>query len=266
MKNSANLYDNLKDVDKKNILEDLYLKQKLSFANIAKQYNTYANKLRRDAVKFKIKIRDKSEAQKNAIETGSHKHPTKGQQRPQKTKDKIGNSVMKSWDKLSDEELNDRKTKSRDRWELLDEDTKNNILKMANDAVRATSKTGSKLEKYLMDKLLADGHKVEFHKEQTLLNTKLQIDLFLPTFNIAIEVDGPSHFEPVWGDDSLNRNKKYDAKKEGLIIGKGWKLIRIKQTKDFSKSRADVIYSELIENIDYINTNQECKTRLIKDN
>lgn len=266
MKNSANSYDSLRDLDKKNILEDLYIKQKLSFANIAKKYNTYANKLRRDAIKFNVKIRDKSEAQSNAIQTGSHKHPTKGQERSETTKSKIGNSVMKSWDKLSEAELTDRKNKSRDRWESLDDDTKNNILKMANNAVRETSKTGSKLEKYLMSRLLEDGYKVDFHKEQTLLNTKLQIDLFLSGDNIAIEVDGPSHFAPVWGNESLSRNKKYDAKKEGLILGKGWRLIRIKQTKDFSKSRAEMIYSKLIENIEYMNSNQEYKTRLIKDN
>lgn len=264
MKNFANMYDNLSDYDKKNILEDLYLNQKLSFANIAKQYNTYANKLRRDAVKFNIKIRDKSEAQKNAIQTGSHKHPTKGQQRPQTIKEKIGKSVMKSWENLTEAELEDRKIKSRDRWESLDEDTKNNILKMANDAVRVASKTGSKLEKYLMNKLLKDGYKVDFHKEQVLLNTKLQIDLFLPLHNIAIEVDGPSHFEPVWGDDSLKRNKKYDAKKEGLILGRGWKLIRIKQKKDFSKTRADVIYQELIVTIKELN-NTGLTTKYIED-
>ena len=97
--------------------------------------------------------------------------------------------------------------------------------------------------------MIKDSYKVDFHKEQTLSNTKLQIDLFLPSMNIAIEVDGPSHFEPVWGDDSLKRNKKYDNKKEGLITGKGWHLIRIKQQKDFSKSRADLIYIELISAI-----------------
>lgn len=265
MKNFANLYDNLKDSDKKDILENLYIKQKLSFASIAKQYHTYANKLRRDAVRFKIKIRDKSEAQRNAIETGSHKHPTKGQKRPDIVKQKIGDSVMKAWDSLSDAELQNRKDKCRDRWESLDDNTKSNILKMANDAVRVASKTGSKLEKYLLDELLKNGFKVDFHKEQTLLNTKLQIDLFLPAHSIAIEVDGPSHFEPVWGDDSLNRNKKYDAKKEGLVIGKGWKLIRIKQTKDFSKSRAAVIYKELLIAIDKLINNTQ-KTITIKDN
>lgn len=265
MTNSVNLYDNLNEADKKDILQELYVRNGLSFANIAKEYKTYANKLRRDAIKFNIKIRDKSEAQKNAIQTGSHKHPTKGTKRSEQTKNKIGNSVMKSWDGLSDAELADRKNKSRDRWESLDNDTKVNILRMANEAVRDSSKKGSKLEKYLMEKLLQDGYKVEFHKEQTLLNTKLQIDLFLSDHNIAIEVDGPSHFQPVWGDEALKRNRKYDAKKQGLIIGKGWKMIRIKQTKDFSKSRSDYIYKMLVQTVNEILSNQDYKTITIED-
>ena len=266
MTNSANLYDKLTDTDKKKLLEKLYINNKLSFGTIAKDFHTYSNKLRRDAIKFGIKIRDKSEAQKNAIATGSHKHPTKGQQRPESIKNKIGNSVMKSWENLSDKELEDRKTKSRERWESLDKNSQEQILKMANEAVRQTSKTGSKLEKYILNELLKNNFRVEFHKEQTLLNTKLQIDLFLPSHNIAIEIDGPSHFEPVWGDDSLKRNKKYDAKKEGLITGKGWHLIRIKQTKDFSKTRANLIYEQLIEAIQIIyNQNTTIQKITIKD-
>jgi hypothetical protein len=70
--------------------------------------------------------------------------------------------------------------------------------------------------------------------------------------NIAIEVDGPSHFLPVWGDDALSRNKNYDSKKEGLIIGKGLLLIRIQQTKDFSKTRAELVYSRLLDVINGI--------------
>ena len=265
MKHSQNIYTELSDAQKKSILTDLYIKEKLSFAIIAEKFQTYANKIRRDAVKFGIDIRDKSEAQKNALATGSHSHPTKGKKRSTEIKKQIGASVMKAWDNLSEDELNLRKEQSRKNWENLDEDTKENILKLANDAVRQASKTGSKLEKYLMDKLLENSYKVDFHKEQTLSNTKLQIDLFLPALNIAIEVDGPSHFEPVWGDDSLKRNKKYDNKKEGLIIGKGWHLIRIKQTKDFSKSRAEIIYAELIQAIDQIKGQNSSQKITIKD-
>lgn len=247
MRQSADSYSNLDKNQKKEVLEKLYIKEKLSFADIAAKYNTYANKIRRDAITFKIPIRDKAQAQKNALKTGKHKHPTKGQQRTQETKDKIGNSVMKSWDELNDQELNQRKEKSRLAWEKLDNDAKKNLVRLANNAVRETSKVGSKLEKFILNKLLNLGYRVDFHKEHVLTTTKLQIDLFVPTINTAIEIDGPSHFLPVWGDDALKRNVTYDNKKQGLILGKGWVLIRIKQKKDFSKSRANLLFDKLIE-------------------
>ena len=245
-------WDKINKSDKLDLLTKLYIDQKKSFADIAAMYDTYANKIRREVVGLSIPIIDKSEAQKNSLKTGKHKHPTKGLTRSEDTKNKIGMGVMKSWDSLDDAALNKRKLKAKEAWENLDEDTKQNMIKLANDAVRATSKTGSKLEKFIFNKLLEDGYKVDFHKEQSLLTTKLQIDLFLPTMNVAIEIDGPSHFLPVWGDDALQKNIKYDQKKEGLILGKGLKLIRIKQTKDFSKSRSNNTYvalKNLLENI-----------------
>lgn len=247
-------YDSMNDAQKKSFLVEHYEKDKKSFQDIAEISATYANKIRRDAIKFNIKIRDKSEAQKNALNTGKTEHPTKGKQRSEKTKNKIGMGVLSSWENLDQASLQKRKNKARENWNNLSDDEKANILKKANDAVRVSSKEGSKLEKFLLKKLLKDGYPVEFHKEQTLTNTKLQIDLFIPTINVAIEVDGPSHFEPVWGDDALKRNKTYDDKKSGLILGKGLVLIRIKQTRDFSKSRAELIYEELKTQLENIKT------------
>jgi len=240
-------YSKYSDNDKKKIIEKLYVSKGLSFAAIAEQLNTYANKIRRDAVKYSIPIRNKSQAQSNALEKGHHKHPTKGQKRTEEVKNKIGNSVMKSWEKMDKSELSDRKKKSKLLWNKLSEDEKQNRLTLANQAVRHASKTGSKLEHFLLEQLVGDGYKVDFHKEQLLSNTRLQIDLFLPTMNIAIEVDGPSHFLPVWGEDTLAKNKKYDQNKTGLILGRGLKLIRIKQTHDFSKSRALILYQNLLK-------------------
>jgi len=247
MKRLTDSYSNLNDSQRKQILEKLYIKEKLSFADIAKKYDTYANKIRRDAVSFNIPIRNKADAQKNALCSGKHKHPTKGKNRSQETKDKIGLSVMKSWDGLDDNELNARKEKSKIAWEKMDDSSKENLIKLANSAVRETSKVGSKLEKFILNELLNTGYRVDFHKEQSLITTKLQIDLFLPNINTAIEVDGPSHFLPVWGEDALQRNITYDNKKQGLILGRGWVLIRIKQKKDFSKTRAKIICQKLIE-------------------
>lgn len=268
MKPSQNSYDSLSKEDKKVILENMYIQQNKSFYDIAKEYGTYANKIRRDAISFKIPVRDKSQAQKNALKVGNHKHPTKGKTRDQKTKDKIGLGVLSSWAELPAAELDKRKKSAKKQWEDMAEEQKESILKLANDAVRLSSKLGSKLENFLLSKLLGDGYKVDFHKEQTLSNTKLQIDLFLPKIDVAIEVDGPSHFLPVWGDDTLKKNISYDQKKEGLILGKGWKLIRIKQQKDFSKARASLLYDKLIVTLNSIESKQIANQNLfiIEDN
>lgn len=238
-------YESLSDGDKKKIIHQMYHKENKSFQQIAETLGTYANKIRRDAKKLEIKIRDKSEAQKNAIKTGSHKHPTKGTHRAESTKQKIGLSIMSNWENMSNQELQTRKDNAKKQWDKLSQEQKENMIQSANRAVRESSKTGSKLEKFLLNRLLADGYKVDFHKEQVLSNTKLQIDIFIPSLNTAIEVDGPSHFLPVWGDDVLDRNIQYDNKKTGLILGRGSVLIRIKQTHDFSKSRASIIYESL---------------------
>ena len=247
-------YSDLSDTEIKQLIQHLYAEQKISFADIAKQQGTYSNKVLRDAKKLGIPIRDKAAAQKNALKTGKHKHPTMGQERDQSIKDKIGVGVMKSWETLSSDELSERKKKAKLAWDGLDDNVKDNILQKANRAVRVASKQGSKLENFLLSALLADGFKVDFHKEQMLANTKLQIDLFLPNINTAIEVDGPSHFEPVWGQDSLNKNIAYDQKKQGLILGKGSVLIRIKQIKDYSKTRSKALYVRLLDHLKQISS------------
>lgn len=269
MNNSQKSYNKLSSVDKKNIIENLYLDQGKSFADIAQLYGTYANRIRRDAISLNIPVRDKSEAQKNALKTGSHKHPTKGTKRTDETKSKIGSSVMNNWDNMDEATITARKLKLKEKWNKLSEDEKQNMQKLATDAVRQTSKTGSKLEKFILEGLLKHGYKTEFHKEQSLVTTKLQIDLFVPTINTAIEIDGPSHFEPVWGQDALQKNISYDNKKQGLILGKGLVLIRVKQTRDFSKTRAQLVLNKILVILKQIETKfPDQKNRLftIEDN
>lgn len=244
-----NKYDQLTDEAKKDMINKLYCQENLSFKDIATKYDTYTNKILRDAKKLGIKIKNKSEAQKNALKTGKHKHPTKGRQRSDDEKHSIGVSVMKNWASLDAQQREQKKLVYKDLWDKKSDDEKANMLHKANIAVRQSSKLGSKLEHFILKFLVKNNFKTEFHKEQLLANTKLQIDIFLPTMNIAIEIDGPSHFVPVWGEEVLNKNIAYDKKKAGLLIGKGYKLIRVKQTKDFSKARANILCDKLLSAI-----------------
>lgn len=246
-------YAKMTEKEKQEAINHLYIDKQLSLGHIADTLGTYSNKIRRDAIKYKIPLRDKSLAQKTALNSGRHKHPTKGKVRDSDTKNKIGLGVMKNWESLPDQEKEKRQEKARQNWHNLSEDTKESILKSANNGVRIASKIGSKLERFLLKKLIGMGIKVDFHKEQLLSNTKLQIDLFLPTMNIAIEVDGPSHFKEVWGTDTLKKNVKYDNKKTGLILGKGLVLIRIRQEMDYSESRANIVFDRLIAEVEKIN-------------
>jgi very-short-patch-repair endonuclease len=250
-------YSQLSEAQKKQIIKELYIQKNMSLGDVAEKLQTYPNKVRRDAKKFNIPLRDKSTAQKNALRTGKHKHPTKGTKRDADTAMKIGLGVMQSWEDLSKQEKQARSANAKQQWENLSEDQKHTMQKKAIDAVRRSSKEGSKLEKFILSGLLNAGYKVDFHKEQFLSNTKLQLDIFLPQHNIAIEVDGPSHFEPVWGNDALQRNIAYDSKKTGLLIGKGIKLIRITQKHDFSKARASIIVNNLIKIIQDTANNQD---------
>lgn len=259
------MYDNLSDFEKKKLLIKEYEREENSFAVIANKHNTYANKLRRDAIRFHIKIRDKSEAQKKALQNGRVAHPTKGKKRSEETKEKIGMGILNVWENMSEKEYKKRQKKAKENWEKRTDDEKEQMLRQANQAVRVASKEGSKLEKYLLDSLIADGFKTEFHKEQSLVTTKLQIDLFLPKLNVAIEVDGPSHREEVWGKDALARNIKYDTKKTGLILGKGLTLVRITQNKDFSPSRAKLVYDRLKKELDGLKNKTSGRIITIED-
>ena len=137
-------YSYYSDQDKKNIIKHLYLVEKKSFQDIAEMLKTYANKIRRDAKKFGIKTRNKSQAQSNALSSGKHKHPTKGTTRTDVTKSKIGNSVMVAWEQLSQQEKKSRQEHSKQLWNNLDDEEKEYRLSLAHQAVRSSSKTGSK--------------------------------------------------------------------------------------------------------------------------
>ena len=91
------------------------------------------------------------------------------------------------------------------------------------------------MEHFLLSELSARKTKVEFHKEQWLQNQNLQVDLYLPEYRAVIEVDGPSHFKPVWGQENLDKNIKADQQKTGLVLSSGLVMIRIKQDQSLTQ-------------------------------
>lgn len=214
---------------------------------IAEHFNTYPNKIRRILIKNGRELRDKSTAQKNALKKGVSKHPTKGKKRSEETKLKISESQGQVWESLTPEERAYRSLLGKESWNKKTEEEKQLFLQKAGDAIRDAARNGSKMEKFLLESLINEGFRVEFHKTQWLQNAELEMDLYLPELRTVIEVDGPSHFEPVWGHENLARNQMSDMQKDGLVLRNKLVMIRIKQTKRLSqKYMRDVLYDLLI--------------------
>ncbi len=228
-------YANMNKAERLALFSEEYTKKERSFCELAQELGTYPNKLRRDAIALGVTLRNKSASQAVALKTGRIKHPTKGLKRGADTKVKISEGKSKSWEEMPADQKKRISDMAKQQWKDMDEDDKKALHKKASEGIRLAAKEGSKLEKYMLVELIRAGFYVEFHKEHLLLNERLQLDLFLPKINVAIEIDGPSHFEPIWGDTTLQRNKKADGQKNGLLLSRGLVVVRIKQSGALSE-------------------------------
>ena len=199
-----------------------------SWNDIAAELGTNANYIRRKVLASGGKSRSKSEAQKVVLSSGKVEHPTAGKKRDTSTKVKISNSVAETHKELSEEEKEKRRLIARKNWykreatEILD--MRNKALK----AIRQTSTDGSKMEKWLLKNLSENDYKPQFHREDLIPNEKMILDIYIPELHTAIEIDGPSHFLPIYGEEALEKSKKADALKNALLIKHGCYVVRIK--------------------------------------
>lgn len=208
---------------------DMYLNLNLSTHVIASEFNTYHQKITRYLKKWGVQLKNRSDAQKTALTSGRFIHPTKGKKRDGSVKNKISSSMADVWDKISDSDKQKRSEKAKENWDNLTETQKKNLQDSAHKAIRISAKEGSKLEKYLYQNLMYNNFQVIFHKKELIPNNRLEVDMFVVDKKTAIEIDGPSHFLPIWGEDKLLKTKTSDMQKAGLLNGHGYHLIRIKQ-------------------------------------
>lgn len=234
LKDRAESYITLNSSQKKKLLEELYCNRKMSWGKIAKLCKTYTNRVRRDGTKLEITSRTKSEAQSMALENADI-HPRQGKTHSLESKIKISESVHSTWDDLSDAEKEKRREGAKERWDQRSEDDIKEFRRAASEGVRLAAKEGSALEKALCLGLINEGYKLEPHKKKWVQRANLEIDIFLTDLNVAIEVDGPTHYKVIWGEKQLLKNKQRDSEKNGLLLTGGCVIIRVKQTKKISQ-------------------------------
>lgn len=237
----VNMYEGEKDYD-----------QVHSTYTIAKKYDTYPGKVRSILLKQKVKLRTKKQAQKAALKNGVAKHPTKGKKHSKEAKRKISIGRYKAWKEMPEEERAEFCKQAAKRWADIPFDKKIEMQRLAGAALHKSSIEGSKAERFLYQRLLEDDFVVEMHKTD-LVGGEYEVDLYLPELLTAIEIDGPQHFLPVFGEEQLNKSIRYDSTKNGVIIGKGFAIIRVKYLANKISDRVKRdLYNCVIEQINKI--------------
>lgn len=260
----------LKNKDK---ILDMYHRGYSSY-QIAESLGTYSTKILR-SLQFLGKLlhnneeyfkRNYSEAQKLALEKGRSKHPTEGKKLDNVHKKKIGESRSKAYHNLTEEEKQKISDMSKKNWDALGRAKQEEIRSLALESIRYASKHGSKTERHLNNGLTKAGYSVEFHKTGLVFGNNLEVDLFLPEVKTAIEIDGPGHFLPIWGEEKLTKQRIADTAKQGILINSGYAIIRIRQIdKSISLTKMNHLLDLILKEIESIsNKFPSSKNRLIE--
>lgn len=233
---------NIKEVTKK-------YEEGLSCAEIAEQFSTYPKKIERLLKKQGVALRSRSDATKGAMKKGRLEHPTKGKERTEAEKEAISKGVEKSWQEMDELDRKALSDAAKKRWDKIDPLKKREMQERAGRALRISSIEGSKAEKFLKKKLNDLGYQVVMHKKG-LVEGNFEIDLLLPELNTIIEIDGPQHFLPLFGQDKLKEVVKLDSIKNGLLLAEGYCIIRVKyMLKGLSQKSARTLWELVSEEL-----------------
>lgn len=186
-----------------------HITEGLSIRQLAKEADVHHNKLRRAMIKAGIKITSPGESLSKTIKAGLAK--------------------TRKGAKLTEEHrlIIAKANKGKKR----EVQTKNNFIMKKQDVARSAgargnlkaAKKGSKFERMLLDKLTENGYNVI----QQYAVEKYKVDLFLPDFKLAVEIDGIFHREPIHGVDRLQASIEKDRNKDECLKQKGIHLLRV---------------------------------------
>lgn len=228
----------------------LYQEEGLSMRQVATKMGVPLATLSRFMKKHGISSRDKAEAQKNYLK--DHEHQMQGKKHSDSTKQKISKGLGEFWDKLSEEDKEELKKKIgsawRRKWQQMSDVDRRSMMESLSNKAKETQGNGSRLERFVAEELRQRGYTVEERSTHYTAGKQFEVDIALPKERIAIEIDGPTHFLPIHGEDHLKEQQERDARKDELITSAGMNMLRIRDNNGpLSKVRIDRIEQAIKE-------------------
>ena len=216
-------------------------------------------KFNKENPKNPIKKRNKSEAQKNYIKrTGTHQRT--GTTHSDETREQISDSMKDVYDGPRGDEIREKISQQRqEEWAAMSQAERAEILEnlKKSSRERAMSGEGSNFENFLAEKLEEHGYSVEVRTKQYTPGQKFHVDIALPNEKIIIEVDGPTHWSAIYGDDELRKVQDKDSQKDKTLTSMGWNVLRV---QDGSGSTTRARFVRVLEQVESIQNYKGKKT------
>jgi very-short-patch-repair endonuclease/DNA-binding CsgD family transcriptional regulator len=228
-----------------------YINQQKSFIQISEETGINHATIRYHALRMGIPIRSRSDAQKLSQENGRAFNPTEGKSLSPAHRASIAKATSEHWKNLPPEEKEIRRQKSLE-YAKNNPDKVEKFFKAGQKAQKRVSKEGSNVEAFLLEELSQLGYWVEPHKKHAIQSENMHIDLMLKKEMIAIEVDGPTHLRPIYGQEDFDRKREKDQRKNGLLLQDGYSVIRIGVERARSLSAKTLILEELLKAIEEV--------------
>jgi hypothetical protein len=120
-----------------------------------------------------------------------------------------------------------------------------------NNKNRKIGTRRSKLEKFIEEELSK-----KFSKDEILFNNKKiigrELDIYFPKLKLAIEINGPFHYRPIYGEEKFNRIKEIDKQKKVLCEQNEIELLSIntQEQLQFSEKSSIVYIEEILRRVD----------------
>lgn len=187
-----------------------------------------------------IKVRSKSEAQKRYMEENEHQRT--GTSHSENSKIEISNK-MKDFYESPDGDVAKQKIREvrEEEWKNKSDDDKRAVVENLRVANREQMKLGkgSKFENFVAEELMLAGYQVA-QREIGHVPGNMEVDIAIPQYAIAIEVDGPTHWSDIYGAVELQKVQTKDKVKDDALTVAGWDVVRI-QDGSGSTTRARII-------------------------
>lgn len=107
----------------------------------------------------------------------------------------------------------------------------------------------SKLEVWLSQKLIELYPQYEFHFNK-IDTINAELDIYIPAIKLAFELNGIYHYEPIYGQEKLNRVQNNDQRKFQACLNKGISLCSINTSKQVRfTENSSIIYLETIQEV-----------------